>query len=46
MRWYRKAAEQENADAQNNLGVCLELGNGCEKNLEEAVTWFRKAAVQ
>ncbi|MEI8248806.1 MAG: tetratricopeptide repeat protein, partial [Lentisphaerota bacterium] len=39
-------AKQGNADAQYNLGLCLKKGDGVEKNLVEAVKWFRKAAVQ
>ena len=40
------AAEQGVAEAQYNLGICLFYGNGCEKNPEEAVKWFRMAAEQ
>ncbi len=44
MRWYRKAAEQGDADAQNNLGLMYENGLGVLQNYAEAVRWFRKAA--
>ncbi|MBQ9771958.1 MAG: sel1 repeat family protein, partial [Lentisphaeria bacterium] len=44
--WYRKAAEQGNALAQYNLGVCYENGEGVQKDLVQAVFWFRKAADQ
>ena len=43
---YRKAAEQGNAKAQYNLGVCYENGYGVEKNYFKAVKWYRKAAEQ
>ena len=42
----KKAAEQGDAQAQYNLGVCYANGNGVEKNLSEAVKWWRKAAEQ
>ena len=34
---FREAAEQGNAEAQNNLGVCYEVGNGVFRNEMEAV---------
>jgi len=46
VKWFRKAAEQGYAEAQNNLGYCYEYGQGVEKNLAEAVSWYRKAAEQ
>ena len=46
VKWYRKAAEQGNADAQNTLGVMYDKGEGVEQDKEEAVKWFRKAAEQ
>ena len=44
--WYRKAAEQGDADAQFNLGVMYAKGVGVPKDASQAVTWFRKAAEQ
>ena len=46
VKWYRKAAEQGNTNAQNNLGVCYETGQGVTKNLKEAIRWYMKAAEQ
>ena len=46
VKWYRKAAEQGHAGAQNNLGVCYENGYGVTKDYYEAVKWYRKAAEQ
>ncbi len=46
VKWYRKAAEQGNATAQNNLGVCYENGDGVAKDMKEAVKWYQKAAEQ
>ena len=46
VKWYRKAAEQNDAEAQFNLGVCYANGQGVAKNEAEAVKWYRKAAEQ
>lgn len=42
----RKAAEQGDASAQYNLGVCYANGKGVEQDKQEAVKWYRKAAEQ
>ena len=44
--WYKKAAEQENEYAQNDLGVCYYNGEGVAKNHSLAKYWFTKAANQ
>ena len=44
--WLTKAAEQENANAQNNLGVCYQKGLGVKVNMKLAVEWYTKAAEQ
>ena len=41
---YRKAAEQNYADAQLRLGLFYKDGEGVEKDLSQAVVWFKKAA--
>ena len=46
VKWYRKAAEQGDADAQHNLGWMYERGCGVEQSDTEAVIWYRKAAEQ
>ena len=46
VKWFRKAAEQNVADAQFSLGVCHANGRGVTKDDAEAVKWFRKAAEQ
>ena len=46
MKWFRKAAEQGNADAQLCLGICYAEGDGVAKDMSEAVKWCRKAAEQ
>ena len=42
--WYRKAAEQRDLIAQNNLGVMYEQGRGVPQDYEQAAAWYRKAA--
>ena len=44
--WYRKAANQGLAVAQNNLGVMYMKGQGVPRDAQQAVAWFRKAAEQ
>jgi TPR repeat protein len=46
MKWYRKAAEQGNALAQNNLGSMYRDGLGVPQDHAEAMKWYRKAAEQ
>jgi TPR repeat protein len=44
--WYRKAAEQNNPDAQMNLGRMYENGIGLKKDYPQALVLYRKAANQ
>jgi len=46
VKWYRKAAKQNYAPAQNELGLYYAKGLGVVKDEVEAVNWFRKAAKQ
>ena len=46
VEWYRKAAENGDATAQNNLGVCYEYGTGVTLSKATAAEWYRKAADQ
>lgn len=46
LRWFRKAAEQGNAEAQIMLGCCYENGKGVEKDYSETIKWYRMAAKQ
>ena len=43
---FQKAAEQGLAQAQCNLGVCYEEGQGVKKDEQKAVEWYQKAADQ
>ena len=46
VKWYRKAAEQGNKEAQSFVGQCYVLGLGVKKDYKQAIYWFRKAAEQ
>ena len=46
VKWYRKAAEQNLALAQYNLGLCYVNGDGVAKNYVEGYKWWRLAAAQ
>ena len=46
MQWFRKAAEQGDADAQFNLGLAYANGQGVRQDYAEAVQRYRKAAEQ
>ena len=44
VRWWRKAAEQGEASAQEELGTAYFFGDGVQRDHSEAAKWFRKAA--
>ena len=46
VKWYRKAAEQNDVKAQYTLAGCYSKGEGIAKDPVEAVKWYRKAAEQ
>jgi len=46
VRWFKKAAVQGHAVAQNNVGGCYYNGDGVEQDYRQAVEWFEKAAEQ
>jgi TPR repeat protein len=43
-RWFAKAAEKGDVDAQNSLGSALFSGRGIAKDLKLAFYWFLRAA--
>ena len=43
-KWWRKAAEQQNALAQHKLAQCYYKGAGVAKDTVEAVNWWKKSA--
>ncbi len=46
VKWFRKAADQGDAEAQCNLAVCYALGQGVSQDHAEAAKWYRRAAEQ
>lgn len=46
LKEWRPLAEQGNIEAQFNLGIMYEKGNGVSKDLKEALQWYRLAADQ
>lgn len=44
MEWYLKAAQQNHAEAQNNIGVMYEKAEGIPQDYAQAMTWYLKAA--
>ena len=46
VNWYRKAADQGLATAQENLGDLYFLGKGVTQDYSKAVYWYLKAAEQ
>jgi hypothetical protein len=43
-RWFRKAADMDNATAMFNLGELFGKGQGGPKDEAESLSWYRKAA--
>ena len=46
VKWYRKAADQGLADAQNNLGYMYANGQGVAKDEKEAYKWLLLSGAQ
>ena len=46
VKWFRKAAEQDCAIAQSNLGVMYARGNGVPQDYVQAHKWFNLAALR
>ena len=43
VHWYTKAAEQDDADAQQNLSVMYARGEGVARDAAKSRYWARKA---
>ena len=46
LAWFRKAAAQGHAAAQDHLGMCYENGHGVEADAQQALAWYQRAAEQ
>lgn len=46
LTWYKKAAKQGHADAQNNLGAMYLTGNGVSRDIDIAIQWYIKSSSQ
>ena len=46
VKWYRLAAEQGDAFAQNNLGLMYDEGHGVPQDYHEAAKWYRLSVEQ
>ena len=46
LKWFRKAADQGDASAQDNLGVMYSKGQGVTQDYVEVHMWFNLAAAQ
>ncbi len=46
MEYWQKAADQNFAYAQLNLGTLYCCGIGVDKDIDKAIEWFKKAAIQ
>jgi TPR repeat protein len=46
LAWCRKAALQGDTDAQFNLGLCYERGEGLAKDMKEAAGWYATASMR
>jgi TPR repeat protein len=44
MNWYRKAADQHDDSAQNNIGYLYEKGLGVARDYSQAACWYQLAA--
>ena len=44
LRWYHKAADQDHAAAQFDIGVMYAYGEGVPQDFVEAYAWFNLAA--
>ena len=44
VRWYRRSANQGNAEAQFNLGLMYHIGRGVTQDYVQALLWLNLAA--
>ena len=46
LKWYLKAANQNNKDAQFSIGTMFENGEGTKRNIAKAYFWYSMAEKQ
>ena len=46
VKWFRRAADHDNAKAQSYLGNMYREGRGVQQNYAQALKWSRRAADQ
>ena len=46
VKWYRRAAEQGDVEAQTKFGDCYFYGHGLPKDEADGLKWYRKAGDQ
>ena len=46
LKWWRQAADRNDAGGQNNIGWAYASGKGVPQDFAEAAIWYRKAAEQ
>ena len=44
VKWYKRAADLGDVDAQYRMGWCLEHGVGVERDRVKAIEWYTAAA--
>ena len=44
-KWYTRAADQGDTDAQYRMGMCYEEGWGVDRDSAKAVVWYERAAL-
>jgi len=45
-KWFRKAAEQGDADVQFNIGISYHTGQSVSQDFAKVLRWYRMAAEQ
>ena len=46
LRLFKPLAQQGNAEAQNSLGVMYAKGQGVAQDYQQALAWYKKAAIR
>ena len=46
LKWFRKAADKGNAEAQDSIGTMYYEGKGVTENYSRALKWLRKPLIR